>query len=85
MNLATALGFFSRMCSLESLEMLKSEHHVMTALSGESWPGVLQMIQKHIRGWKVGLEAEMGFLVSKAYGLPMNSKSLVGSVMANLS
>ena len=40
--------------------------------------------QKRIRGWKIGLEAEMGFSVSEAYGLPVNAKSLVGSVMANL-
>ena len=49
-NIAKALGFFSRMCSLQSLEMLESDHHLLTALSVESWPGVLQMIQKHIRG-----------------------------------
>ena len=83
-NIATALGFFSRMCSLQSLEMLESEHHLVTALSVESWPGALQTTQKHIRGWKIGLEAEMGFPVSEAYGLPVNAKSLVGSVMANL-
>ena len=83
-NLATALGFFSRMCSLQSLERLESEHHLMTALSVESWPGVLQVTQKHIKSWKVGLEAEMGFPMSEAYGLPLNAKSLVGSVMANL-
>ena len=63
-NIATALGFFSRMCSLQSLEMLESEHHLVTALSVESWPGALQTTQKHIRGWKIGLEAEMGFPVS---------------------
>ena len=40
-NIATALGFFSRMCSLQSLEMLESEHHLVTALSMESWPGAL--------------------------------------------
>ena len=84
MNLATALGFFSRMCSLQSLERLESEHHLVTALSVESWPGVLQVTQKHIKSWKVGLEAEMGFPMSEAYGLPLNAKSLVGSVMANL-
>ena len=39
MSLATALGFFSRMCSLRSLEKLESEHHLVTALSVESWPG----------------------------------------------
>ena len=83
-NIATALGFFSKMCSLQSLERLESEHHLVTALSVESWPGVLQVTQKHIRGWKVGLEAEMGFPMSEAYGLPLNVKSLVGSVMANL-
>ena len=83
-NIATALGFFSRMCSLQSMEMLESEHQLVKALSAESWPGVLQMVQKHIRGWKIGLEAEMGFPVSEAYSLPMNAKSLVGSVLANL-
>ena len=83
-NIATALGFFSRMCSLQSLERLESEHHLVTALSVESWPGVLQVTQKHIRSWKVGLEAEMGFPKSEAYGLPLNAKSLIGSMMANL-
>ena len=42
------------------------------------------MVQKHIRGWKIGLEAEIGFSVSEVYSLPTNAKSLVGSVMANL-
>ena len=83
-NIATALRFFSKMCSLQSLEMLESEHHLVTALSLESWLGALQTTQKHIRGWKIGLEAEMGFPVSEAYGLPVNAKSLVGSVMANV-
>ena len=41
-NIATALGFCSRMCSLQSLEMLESEHHLVTALSVESWPVALQ-------------------------------------------
>ena len=83
-NLATPLGFFSRMCSLESLEMLESEHRLVTALNVESSLGVLQITQKHIKGRKVGLEAEMGFPVSEAYSLPMNAKSLMGSVMATL-
>ena len=64
--------------------MLESEHHLVTALSVESWPGVLQMVQKHIKGLKIGLEAEMGFPVREAYSLPMNAKSLVGPVMASL-
>ena len=40
-NLATALDFFSRMCRRESLEILDSEHHLVTASSVESWPVVL--------------------------------------------
>ena len=79
-NLATALGFFSRMCSLQSLERLESEHQGVL----QSWPGVLQVNQKHIKSWKIGLEAEMGFPMSEAYGLPLNAKSVVGSVLANL-
>ena len=83
-NIATALGFISRMCSLQSLEMLESEHPLVTALSVESWPGSLQTTQKHIRGWKIGLEVEMGLPVSEAYSLSVKAKSLVGSVRANL-
>ena len=83
-SLATALGFFSRKCSLESPQMLESEQPMLTSLIVESWPGVLQRIQKYIRGWNVGLEAEMAFPVSEAYSLPINAKSLVRSVMANL-
>ena len=48
-NIATALGFFSRMCSLQSLEMLESEHHLVTALSVESWQGTANN-PEHIRG-----------------------------------
>ena len=77
MNIATALGFFSRMCSLQSLDMLEYEHHLVTALSVDSRPGAMQTTKKHIRGWKIGLEAEMRFPVSVAYGLLVNAKSMV--------
>ena len=42
------------------------------------------MVQKHIKGRKLGQEAAMGFPVCEAYILPMNAKSLVGSVMLSL-
>ena len=83
-NIAAELSFILRMCSLHSLEMLESEHQLVTTLSVEPWPGVLQLVQKHIRGWKVGIEADMGFPVSEDYSLPINAKSLVGSIMTNL-
>ena len=83
MNLAMALGFFSRMCSIESLKMLESQQHLVTALRVETRPGMLQMFQKHIKGWKVVLEVEMEFPVSEAYSLSMKANSSVGLVMAN--
>ena len=78
-NIAKALGFFSRMCTLQSLEMLESGHYLVTALSVDSWPGALQKTHKHIRVWKIDLEAEMVFTVSEAYSLPVNAESLCGS------
>ena len=42
------------------------------------------MIQKNIKGWKVGLEPKNGYPMSEAYSLPMKAKSLVGSIMAKL-
>ena len=45
--------------------------------------GVANHPETHQR-METGLEAEMGFPVSEAYGLPVNAKSLVGSVMANV-
>ena len=63
--------------------MLASKHHLIADLSVESWPAGLQMIQKHTKGWKMGLEADMGFLVIEAYSLPINAMFLVGSVMTH--
>ena len=40
------------------------------------------MIQKPTKGRKIGFDAELGFPVSEAYSMPMDTKSLVGSVMA---
>ena len=73
MKLATELEFFAEICSLESLEMLESDYHLVTALIVESWPGKLQMIHN---GWKMCSEAAMGFPLSEAYSLPMNPNFL---------
>ena len=60
-NIATALGFFSRMCSLQSLEMLESEHQLVTALSVESWPGVLQWSRSTSEDGRLVLRRRWGF------------------------
>ena len=82
-NLATTLVFFSRVCSLDSLEMLESKHRLVTALSEESCPRFLQIFQKRIKGQRIGLGAEKRFPMSEACSLPINAKSLVGTVTAS--
>ena len=63
-NLATALGFFSRMCRRESLEMLDSDHHLVEC-GVVAWSVV--MVQNHTKGRKIGFDAVLGFPVSEAY------------------
>ena len=78
-KIATALGFFSRVCSLQSLEMLESEHHLVTALSVESWPGALQTqgsVMANVCGSHYTLHMAMvevssqRILVDKAFSVP---------------
>ena len=47
-NLVTALGFYSMFGSLESLLNLEQKHEMVTAISVEVFPGVLQAEQKYI-------------------------------------
>ena len=47
-NLVTALGFYSMFSSLESLLNLEHKHEMVTAISVEVFPGVLQTEQKYI-------------------------------------
>ena len=49
--LATALGFFSRMCSLQSLERLESEHHLVTALSVARGDAGNPETHQELEGW----------------------------------
>ena len=83
MNLASSLEFFLRLCSLKPLKFLELKHHLVTAVSVKSRPGVLQMNLKHIKSLlKVGLQVEAAFQVSEGFSLPVNAKSSVGSVLA---
>ena len=65
-NLVTALGFYSIFGSLESLLNLKQEHEmVVTTISVEAFPGVLQTKQKYIGKWREAIEAEMTSITVK--------------------
>ena len=66
-NLVTALGFYSMFGSLESLLNLEQKHEVVTAISVEVFPGVLQTEQKYIGKWREAIETEMNIRHSETY------------------
>ena len=80
-NLVTALGFYSMFGSLESLMNLEQRHEMVTAISVEMFPGVLQTEQKHIGKWREVIEAEMNIRHSETYCRPSGARYLVGSTL----
>ena len=58
-NLVTAIGFYSMFGSLESLLNLEQKHEMVTAISVEVFPEVLQTEQNHIGKWREVIEAKM--------------------------
>ena len=81
-NLVTALGFYNMFGSLESLLNLEQKHEMVTAISVEVFPGVLQTEQKHIGKWREAIEAEMNIRHSETYRRPSGAQYLVGSRLA---
>ena len=78
-NLVTALGFYSMFGSLESLLNLEHKHEMVTAISAEVFPRVLQTEQKHIGKWREAIEAEMNIRHSETYRRASGARYLVGS------
>ena len=58
-NLVNALGFYSMFGSVESLLNLEQKHEMVTAISVEVFPGVLQTEQKYIGKWREAIETEI--------------------------
>ena len=83
-NLVTALGFYSMFGSLESLLNLEQKHEMVTAISVEVFPGVLQTEQKHIGKWREGIEADINIRHSETYRRPSGARYLVGSTLAHM-
>ena len=81
-NLVTALGFYSMLSSLESLLNLEQKHEMVTAISVEVFPGVLQTEQKYIGKWRETIETEMNIRHSETYCRPSGARYLVGSSLA---
>ena len=81
-NLVTALGFHSMFGSLESLLNLEQRHEMVTAISVEVFPGVLQTEQKYIGKWREAIETEMNIRYSETYRRPSGARYLVVSTLA---
>ena len=82
MNLVTALGFYSIFGSLESLLNLEQKHEMVTTISVEVFPGVLQTELKYIGKWREAIEAEMNIRHSETYRRTTGARYLVGSTLA---
>ena len=61
---------------------LEQKHEMVTAISVEVLPGVLQTEQKHIGRWREAIEAEMNIRHSETYRRPSVARYLVGSTLA---
>ena len=81
-NLVTALGFYSMFSSLESVLNLEQRHGMVTAISVEVFPGVLQTEQNYIGKWREAIEAEKNIRHSETYCRPSAARYLVGSTLA---
>ena len=81
-NLVTALGFYSMFGSLESLLNLEQKHEMVTAISVEVFPGVLQTEQKYIGKWREAIETKMNIRHSETYRRPSGARCLMGSTSA---
>ena len=81
-NLVSALGFYSLFGSLESPMKIEQKHEMVTAISVEVFPGVLQIEQKHIGRWREAIEAEVNIRHSETYRRPSRARYLVGSTLA---
>ena len=68
--------------SLESLLNLEQKHEMVTAISVEVFPGVLQTEQKYIGKWSEAIETEMNIRHSETYCRPSGARYLVGSTLA---
>ena len=78
-NLVTALAFYSRFGSLESLLNLEQKHEMFSV---EVLLGVLQTEKKYIGKWREAIEAEMNIRHSKTYRRLTVARCLVGSMLA---
>ena len=84
MYLATALGFYSMFGSQESVLGLEQMHEVVTVISKEAFPALLQTEQKYIGRWREAIEVEMNLKQSDAYQTSSGVRYVMGSIVTSL-
>ena len=67
---------------LESVLNLEQKNEMVTAISAEVFPGVLQTEQKHIGKWREAIEVEMNIRHSEIFCRPSGARYLLGSAVA---
>ena len=70
--------------SLESLLNLEQKLEMVTAISVEVYPGVLQTKQNYIGKRREATEAEMNNQQSETYRRPSGARFLLGSTLASM-
>ena len=70
--------------SLESLLNLEQKHEMVTAISVEVFPGLLQTEQKYIRKWRGAIESDFNIRQSETYRRTSGARYLVGSTLARM-
>ena len=68
--------------SSESLLILEQKHEMVTVISVEVFPRVLQTKQKHIGKWREAIEVKMNITLSELYRMPSGAQYLVISTLA---
>ena len=63
---------------------LQQMNEMVTTISVEVFPGVLQTEQNYIGKWREAIEAEMNIRHSETYRRPTGARYLVGSTLAQM-
>ena len=68
--------------SSESLLIQEQRHEMVTVISVEVFPRVLQTKQKHIGKWREAIDVKMNIRLSEIYHRQSAARYLVGSTLA---
>ena len=83
-NLVKAIRFYSMFGCVESFLGLEQWHKMVSYISVEEFPGLLQTMQKYIGRWREQTEVKTILKQSEAYQRPLAIRHVVGSYVTPL-